>query len=261
MQFFDSHIHLDDRKYNHDRDKVITRARAAGVESFLNPGATYRSSLFGVEFSKKDKHIFCALGIHPHDAEDVNDKTFADFKKIASEGGISAIGEVGLDYHYNFSPPDVQRDVFRKFLKFAHDLSLPVIIHSREANEDVYRIMKEEKAEELGGVLHCYSGTQEYASRFLDMGLYIGITGVVTYPKAEGLRQIVKKTPLDRILAETDGPYLAPIPHRGQRNEPSYIPLIVKEIAKVKEIALEKCAEQILKNTFKCYRLSYPTKL
>ena len=227
-QFIDSHCHIDGPEYDADRDQVIARAREAGVTTMLNVGTgDPHSGAFerAVELANTHDEIYAAVGVHPHDAklfDDVAEERLRGLVKGSKR--VVALGEIGLDYHYDHSPRDVQRTVFQRQLKLARELNLPVIIHSREADEDTISILREElSGYEQAGVLHCFGGSLQMARAALDLGFYVSFAGNVTFKKAEDLREIARQLPLDRLLVETDCPYLTPVPFRGKRNEPARV--------------------------------------
>lgn len=249
----DTHIHLDSTKYKNDLPEVIKRAKQAGVNYFINPGSNLESNEKIINLIRLwRKEIIPAFGIHPHDASKFNDEIYENIKKYCQTYKAVAVGETGLDFHYNFSKQDVQIDVFKKHIQLAQELDLPIIIHCRKAENQVYEILKDKN---VRGVIHCFSGNWEEAQKFLDLGFYLGVTGVVTFPKAFTLQEVVKKTPLERLLVETDGPYLAPVPHRGKRNEPAYIILVAEKIVEIKKVSREAAKEQLNKNAKICFNL------
>ncbi|MFH1454338.1 MAG: TatD family hydrolase [Armatimonadota bacterium] len=243
--FIDTHIHLDSKEYENDLEEVLSKAGEKEVEYCINPGSDLRSLDTIPRISEKYPQILPAYGIHPHDAKDFNDNLYSKIKTMLQEKAV-AVGETGLDFHYNFSEPQIQKEVFLKHINLSKEFDLPLIIHSRKAEEDIYNLLKKENMKK--GVIHCYSGSLEYAEKFINLGFYIGITGVVTFPKAENIRDIVKNIPLERILTETDGPYMAPVPHRGKRNLPEYIPFIAEKITQIKEKNLEVIQGQLFEN-------------
>lgn len=238
----ETHAHLDGNKFRKDLDAVIQRAKEAGVEYIFNIGAGEESSKDSVALAKKYPQIYATVGIHPHDAVEVTGDTLRLLRDLAQEEKVRAIGEIGLDYHYDFSPRDVQQRVFRAQIRMAHDLGMPVVIHSREADADTLRIMEEEEVAKLGGIMHCFAGDLEMAERCLKMNLKLAFGGVLTFNNATVTREVVKAVPLEEILIETDSPYLTPVPHRGKRNEPAYVKLVAEKIAKLKGIELEEVA-------------------
>lgn len=246
-RFIDTHAHLDDVRFDADRAGVIKRAEEAGVGSIITVGCWNARDGFGrvTEIAGRYGSVSYALGVHPHDAKEVKDDTPFDLiRELAGAEGAAlvAIGETGLDYHYMNSPAKTQRETFARQIRLARELNLPLIVHSREAEEDTVEILRREGAAESGGVLHCFSGGPRMAKECLDMGLYLSFTGTVTFPKAEEAREVLKSVPIERILVETDCPYLAPVPLRGKRCEPAFLVETAKKIAEVKGLSLEDVA-------------------
>lgn len=233
----DTHVHLDDPKFDADRDAVIQRAAASGVEAFVTIGCDLATSRAAVALADRYPSVYAAVGVHPHEAKQVGDGWYEDLRRLAAHPKVRAYGEIGLDYHYNHSAPHEQRARFREQVLIAKDLRLPIIVHTREAQEDTITILKEEKASDVGGIFHCFSGDAWLAKDALDLGFLLSFSGVVTFQNAAMLRDIVKTVPLDRILIETDCPYLTPVPHRGKRNEPAYVAYVAEKLAEVKGLA------------------------
>jgi TatD DNase family protein len=222
----DTHTHLDDARYDGDRDAMIARAREAGVEAFVTIGCDLPTSRAAVSLAEQHPFVYASIGVHPHEVKHIEDHWYGEFRQLAKNNNkVVAYGEIGLDYHYNHSPPKEQRDRFREQIHLARELKLPVIIHTREAQE--------ENASEVGGVFHCFSGDAWLAKDALDLGFYLSFSGILTFQNAGMLREVAKHTPLDRILIETDCPYLAPVPHRGKRNEPAYVSHVARQLASV----------------------------
>lgn len=252
ISFVDTHAHLDDARFDVDRKEAVRRAGEAGLKNIISVGCWDREKGFGplAGVLKEHAFIYAALGVHPHDAKDAaGGQAFDLIKKCALEwkdgngrGRVVAIGETGLDYHYDKSPRPVQKDVFIRQIRLARELNLPLIVHSREADKDTIEILKAEGASATGGVFHCFSGTGETAEEVLKLGFFISFTGVVTFPKADDLREIVKKVPMEKLLIETDCPYLAPAPHRGKRNEPAFVVDTARQIAAIKGLSIEDVA-------------------
>lgn len=252
----DSHAHIDDQKFNEDREAVLENARVAGVEIIINPGADEASSFRAVAMSEKYPMVYATVGIHPHDAKDyVAQKHDALLKEWAKKEKVVAIGEIGLDYHYDYSPRDVQQEVFIRQLIIAKAVELPIVIHNRESMEDMVRILKEYFAPQYGGIMHSYSGSVEMAKIFLEMGFHLSISGPLTFSNARKLPEVVAMMPLDRLLIETDSPYLTPTPHRGKRNEPAYVRFVAAEIARIRGIAVEEVAEITSQNAKRVFRI------
>ncbi len=234
---FDTHAHLSDLKFSKDLDKVIMHARQKGVTNILSVCSAVNELDVFSDILESYEFIYGAFGIHPHDAKDFQtSKSLLD--KTLNISSLVALGEIGLDYHYNFSSPEIQKQVFRKQLEMARSMNIPVIIHSREAMKDTLEILKEENISR--GVMHCFSGTTENMKTCIQMGLYISLAGPVTFPNALKLKDIARAIPLDRLLVETDCPYLAPQPVRGKRNEPQYVRYIIDEIALIRNIDKEE---------------------
>jgi TatD DNase family protein len=241
----DTHAHLDDTRYDGDREAVIARARDAGVETFVTIGCDLATSKAAVDLTTRYPFVYAAVGVHPHEVKHIEDGWYDAFRRLAGHEKVVAYGEIGLDYHYNHSPPKLQRERFREQVGLAKELRLPLVIHTREAQEDTIAILKEEKAGDVGGVFHCFSGDAWLAKDALELGFYLSFSGVITFQNATMLRDIVKTVPLDRILVETDCPYLAPAPHRGKRNEPAFVTLVAEKIAEVKGTAAVAGVEEI----------------
>ncbi|MFH1823974.1 MAG: TatD family hydrolase [Candidatus Firestonebacteria bacterium] len=229
----DTHAHLDDERYNFDRDEVIKRAKSSGIEYIINVGTDKESNEFSLKLTRKYDNIYATIGIHPHNVENTDDNIFNNIEELLSDEKVVAIGETGLDYFENISPRDEQERVFRKLINLAIKHSLPLIIHSRDAHNDVLKILKQERAVEIGGVYHCFSGDKNILQQVLNLGFYVGIGGTITFPNANNLRELIKDIPLYRLVLETDCPYLAPQSKRGSRNEPAYIVEIAEKIAQV----------------------------
>ncbi len=230
----DSHTHLDDTRYNVDRDAMIARAREAGVDTLVTIGCDLATSQAAVELTERYPFVYATVGVHPHEVKRIGDGWYVELQQLARHPRVVAYGEIGLDYHYNYSPPQQQRARFREQIAVARDLHLPLVIHTREAQEDTITILKEEKASDVGGVFHCFTGDAWLAKDALDLGFSLSFSGVITFQNATMLRDILRWVPMDRLLVETDCPYLTPVPHRGKRNEPAYVKLVAQTIADVK---------------------------
>lgn len=232
----DSHAHYDDERFDPDRDDVIRKAVEAGVTHIVNPGCDLESSRLAIELSERHKEVFAAVGVHPHEASSCGETTLADLEDLAKRKKVVAIGEIGLDYHYDFSPREVQKEWFSRQIALASKLRLPIIIHDRESHQDVLDIVKAFRGENITGVFHCFSGSVEMAREVLDLGFYIGIGGPVTFKNARRPAEVVRYAPMDRLLIETDCPYLAPEPHRGKRNWSGYLTHVIEKISDIKGI-------------------------
>jgi len=263
MKLFDSHAHLDFPQFDADREAVIERARAAGVVGVLNVGTDLVSSRRAVALAAQRHMVYAAVGVHPHDAKKLDGATLAELRNLAQEPKVVAVGEIGLDFYRDLSPRDQQRRAFQAQLAWAARLSKPVIIHDREAHEEVLGILtdwgQDLKRSPLGGrlgVLHTFSGDLAMAERVVDLGFYIGISGPATYQNARHLPEVVRALPLDRLLVETDCPYLAPHPHRGRRNEPAYVGLVAERIAACKGLPVGEVAEATTANAQRLFGLT-----
>lgn len=247
----DSHAHLDDPRFADDLEEVLARATAAGVRHILTVGANIDTSRAALSLAESHPQIYAAVGIHPHDAKDATGAAFAELEETArAHPKVVAIGETGLDFFYDLSPREVQERVFREQLRLARRLDLPVIIHDRDAHEDILRVLQEEAGQErYRGVLHCFSGDRAFARRCLDLGFYLSFAGPLTYPKNEELRAVVAETPAERLLVETDCPYLAPQKHRGKRNEPAFVRATAAKVAALKNLSMEDLSRITCRNT------------
>lgn len=250
---FDSHAHLDDRRYDKDRDDIIAHAYENGVKRIINVGADVKSINTSVELARKYDFIFSACGIHPHDADTYNDDVERQLREIARDPNTVAIGEIGLDYYYDNSPRDIQKEVYAKQIRLAGELGLPVIIHDRDAHKDSIDILKAERAPDLTGVFHCYSGSAEMVKTIINMGFYVSFTGVITFKNARKTLESVAAVPLDRILVETDCPYMSPEPNRGKRNIPDYVRFTAEKIAIMHGMNFEKLCEKLWDNTHRLF--------
>jgi TatD DNase family protein len=258
--FIDSHAHIDGPEFDTDRDEVLRRARDAGVESILNVGTgDPHSGAFerAIEFGSKQQSVYTAIGTHPHDANKYDQAAEDKIKTLLSDGErVIAWGEIGLDFHYDNSPREQQIQAFCKQLRAAREVDLPVIIHTREAEQETVAILQEEYAgASRKGVFHCFTGTTELAERGLELGFMISFSGILTFKKADDLRETARRVPLDRLLIETDCPYLAPIPYRGKRNEPAYVVEVARCLADVHQITVEALAEATSHNFAELFRV------
>ena len=256
--FVDSHAHIDGPEFDADREEVIQRAQSAGVSAILNVGTgDPHSDVFerAVALGKTHRSIYTAIGTHPHDARFYDNAAEAKTKALIESGErVVAWGEIGLDFHYDNSPRDVQVAVFKRQLRAARECNLPVIIHTREAEAETIDILKTEYAD-CPGVFHCFSGSRDLAERAVELGFMISFSGIVTFKKAEELRETARQVPLDQLLIETDCPYLAPVPHRGKRNEPAYVVEVARCLAGVHGLELEKLAHITTENFMRFFSL------
>ncbi|HEY5996776.1 MAG TPA: TatD family hydrolase, partial [Candidatus Deferrimicrobiaceae bacterium] len=253
--FFDTHAHLDIPPLSDTEADVVSRARAAGVAHLVTVGTDVGSSARAVEIAHRHEGIYAAVGIHPHDAASLSPDAIAGLERLASCDKVVAIGEIGLDYYRDRCPHDVQRAAFREQIRLARRTGLPVIVHDREAHEDILAVLKEEKAGEAGGILHCFSGDAAMAREVVEMGFLVSIPGTVTYRNAASLTDVVRALPLEKLLIETDCPYLAPVPHRGKPNEPSFVPLVAAAIAGIKGVTIEDVGRVTTLNARRLFRL------
>ncbi|MEO6028258.1 MAG: TatD family hydrolase [Candidatus Binatia bacterium] len=257
VPLIDSHCHLDQDAFDDDRAAVIARARAAGVGRMITVGAggPLASNQAAVALAEADPDIFAAVAVHPHDASEITDDTWDELRRLWAHPKVVAVGETGLDYYYEHSPADVQQRHLRRFVREAGRAGLPLVIHCRDAFPDLLRIFKEEDAAAIGGVIHCFSGTPSEAEACLALGFALSFSGIVTFKTAEPLREAVRLAPLDRILIETDAPFLAPIPHRGKRNEPALVRSVAEEIARATGRDVAEIAALTVGNTERAFRL------
>lgn len=255
MKIIDSHCHLHDERYKDDLPMVLNRAQEAGVTHFVTIGCDIPTTEAAQKIAHAYVPIYFSAGFHPHDAKDMDEGNFLALKEMAKDEKCVAIGECGLDYYYEHSPKDVQQRVFKKQLELAYELKKPVVIHLRDAYEDCFAILKEANLQEKI-VIHCFSGTKEHAQQFLDLGCYISLSGIVTFKKPLDLLEVAKMTPKNRLLIETDAPYLTPHPHRGMRNEPHLIVLTLKTVALARQEDENELACQLYKNTMEFFSLS-----
>jgi TatD DNase family protein len=248
VKLVDSHCHLDDAKFDQDRDQVIERALAAGIETMMAIGTGDGPPDLETAVRQADRHafIYATIGVHPHDASKATAGAFAKLRDLAAHPKVLAVGEIGLDYHYDFSPREVQRLVFEQQLEIAAESRKPIVIHTREAWTDTLSILRQNW--QGAGIMHCFTGGASQAREALDLGFHLSYGGVLTFPKAEGVREAARMTPEDRLLVETDCPYLAPVPHRGKRNEPAFMVETVRRLAEVRGTSPEAIAEITTRN-------------
>jgi len=260
VKLVDSHCHLDDRQFDEDREAAIERARAAGVETMMAIGTGNGPPDLeaALRLAERYPFFYATVGVHPHDAAKAMDETFDRLRDLTGHPKVKALGEIGLDYHYDFSPREVQRAVFEKQLARAADAHLPVVIHTREAWDDT---MAQLAGWEGGGIMHCFTGNEQQARQALDLGFHLAFGGVLTFPKAEEVRQAARITPEDRLLIETDCPYLAPVPMRGKRNEPAFLVETVRRLAEVRGVTPEEVAALTTRNFERlCLRAGTPNE-
>ena len=253
---FDTHAHYDDEAFDQDREAVLQKIREDGVGMIADIGADIASSKKAMELSERYDFIYAVVGVHPSEVEPMQPSDIAWLREMAKKPKVVAIGEIGLDYHYEEPERELQKKWFKAQLELAKEVKLPVSIHSREAAQDTLTIMQQMDMQETGGVIHCFSYGWEMAKIYLDMGFYLGIGGVVTFKNAKKLIEVVQKAPLERIVLETDGPYLAPEPFRGKRNMSSYLTYVAEKIAELKEITPEEVIQITEQNAKGLYHIS-----
>jgi TatD DNase family protein len=255
LDLFDTHAHLHFPEFDEDREAMLDRARAAGVRRMLTIGTEPESSRAAVALAAREADVWAAVGIHPHDAAAGDAAALAEIERLAGGPRVVAVGEIGLDYFRNLSPQEDQERVFRALLGLARRLGKPVIVHCRDAHEDVLRILGEERVFELGGIMHCFSGDVAIARRCLDLGLMISLAGPVTYPKPRALPDVARFVPADRLVIETDCPFLPPQGHRGQRNEPAFVAITAARVAELRGESLDVLAARLTANACALFRI------
>jgi len=256
VNLVDSHCHLDDEKFDADRDATIERARRAGIERMMaiGTGDGPPDLEAALHLARRYDFIYATIGVHPHDAAKATPETFGRLAELAGEAKVLAVGEIGLDYHYDFSPRDVQHRVFRQQLELAARTRKPIVIHTREAWDDTLALVRDHGLP-FGGVMHCFTGSPKEAEEALNLGFHLSFGGILTFPKADDLREAAARTPEDRLLVETDSPYLAPIPHRGKRNEPAFLVEAVRRLAEVRATSPENIASLTTQNFNRLFKL------
>jgi len=254
----DSHCHLTDRQFDEDREAMLERAQAAGVERFIVIGANgdFSHNDKAVALAQAHSPVFAVVGVHPHDAKTITEDVYVRLRELAQHPKVIGLGETGLDFYYDNSPREEQRRHFRKFVHLAGELDLPLSMHVRDAYGEATEILRAEGAGKIRGVMHCFTGNEEEAKALLELGLYISFSGIITFKSAGDLRTVVKNIPLDRLLIETDCPLLAPVPYRGKRNEPAYVVQVAKTIAEAKNLSFEEVADATRRNTETLFALS-----
>lgn len=256
MMLFDTHAHLNAEQFDTDLEEVIARAKAEKVERIVVVGFDKPTITRAMELIEEYDFIYAAIGWHPVDAIDMTEEDLLWIKELSAHEKVVAIGEMGLDYHWDKSPKDIQKEVFRKQIALAKEVNLPIIIHNRDATEDVVTILKEEGAEEVGGIMHCFTGSAEVARQCMDMNFYISFGGPVTFKNAKKPKEVAKEIPNDRLLIETDCPFLTPHPFRGKRNEPSYVKYVAEQLAELKGLTYEEIASITTENAKRLFRMN-----
>lgn len=253
MQYFDTHAHYHDDRFRDDRDEVLASLPGKGIALCVCPGTDAASSELETETADRYAFVYAAAGIHPHEAAAADERSFARTEALLTHPKVVAVGEIGLDYHYDFSPRDAQKEVFRRQMETARRTGLPVIVHDREAHADCLEIVR--AFPDVTGVYHCYSGSWEHAKLILKLGWYISFTGSITFKNAYHAYETVAKMPADRILIETDAPYMTPVPFRGRRNDSSYVSLVCEKVAELRGVTPEEAAALTLENGKRFFRI------
>src|SRR5689334_25080919 len=247
----DSHAHIQGAEFAADREDVLARARAAGVSKLVVVGGAgeLASNEAAVALTASDAGLFATVGMHPHDAKDVSEDDLTRLRQLAADSKVVAVGETGLDFYYDHSPRDLQKKIFARFIHMARETTLPLIVHDRDAHAEIAALLRSEGGVARRGVIHCFTGDYAAAKMFLDLGFYLSFSGILTFKNAEPLRDAARKLPLDRLLVETDSPYLAPVPKRGKRNEPAFVLHVAETLAAVRNAGLADIADATRRNT------------
>lgn len=250
LLLIDSHAHIQGEEFASDLEAVIERSRNVGVEKILVVGGAgdLSSNEAALRLAQSSSGLFATVGIHPHDAQDVGDDDWGRLRDLLGQPGVVAVGETGLDFYYDHSPRRTQMELFSRFIQLARESGLPLVVHNRESDREVAGLLRVEGKGDLRGVIHCFTGDYNSAREFLDLGFYISFTGIITFKNADPLRDVVRRLPLERILIETDSPYLAPVPYRGKRNEPAFVRLVAETVAQTKGLKLEEVAQATTRN-------------
>jgi TatD DNase family protein len=251
----DSHSHLEMPEFRRDLEQVIQRAKESDVGYIFTVGTEKKDWRRALEIANSNASIYAILGVHPHNAKEIDDQTYSTLRELCREKKVKAYGEIGLDFFRNLSPRDVQLKRFREQIGLAKELRLPIVVHDREAHQETLEILKSERAEECGGIIHCFSGDYEMARECIDMGFYLSVPGSITFKNAERLQEVIRRLPLESLLVETDAPFLAPVPFRGKRNEPSYVRYTAQKVAEIKKVSFEKVCEVTTGNALRAYHL------
>jgi len=254
---FDTHVHLNVKQFQEDREETMQRAFDAGVKYMTVVGFDRETIPLAIQIAEENETIYATVGWHPVDAVDMTDEDLQWIEELLDHPKVVALGETGLDYHWDKSPVDIQKDVFRKQIRLAKKKNMPIIIHNREATEDILDLLEEENAKEVGGIMHCYNDAAKYVERCLNMNFYISFGGTVTFKNAPLPKEAAAEVPLDKLLVETDAPFLAPHPNRGKRNEPAYVKFVAEKLAEIKECPLEEIEKVTTQNAFQVFRLEH----
>ena len=245
---FDSHAHYDDEAFDKDRDRLLSTLEEQGVGCIVNVGASFQGAKDSVELSMRYPHVYAAVGVHPDHVGELDEAKMQQLREMCAMKKTVAVGEIGLDYYWDKESHELQKEWFERQMELAKEVDLPIIVHSREAAQDTFDLIKSEHAGTTGGVIHCFSGSKEMAKEYIKMGYYIGFTGTMVFPKSTKLKRIAAELPIDRILIETDCPYLTPPPYRGKRNEPAYVQYVADEIARLRGMTTEEVRQITLEN-------------
>lgn len=257
-RLIDSHCHLAGLPAE-ALGETLRRAKEAGVDTLIaiGAGSGFKDNLKTLRIANTHKNIYCTLGMHPHDAKEVKEEHLQSLSKLISRNKtVKAVGEIGLDYHYLNSPKETQQRVLRRFIWLAHEVKMPLVIHDRDTGDACVTILKEENARERGGVAHCFTGSPALARAYLDLGFYISFSGIITFKNAATLREVVKQVPLERMLLETDAPFLAPVPYRGKKNEPAYVKYVAECVVGLKGVSFEEVAMKTTENAIRLFNLT-----
>ncbi|MGH7827542.1 MAG: TatD family hydrolase [Candidatus Binatia bacterium] len=257
LGLIDSHAHIQGPEYAGEIEAIVQRAGEAGVERIIVVGGAGDLSSNEAALALAESHpaLYATVGMHPHDAKDVGQEELEKLEKLTANPKVIAVGETGLDFYYSHSPHNVQRNIFARFIGMARKTGLPLVVHERDAHEDVADLLRREGAGQVRGVIHCFTGDYAAAQRYLGLGFHLSFTGIITFKNADALRDVVRRVPLERIFVETDSPYLTPVPFRGKRNEPAYVRFVAETIARVKELSLEEVAETTTRNVENLFAL------
>jgi len=255
MKLIDTHCHLDMKHYENDMDDVIARANQQGISMMITIGIDVNTSKKALTIAKSHDNIYASVGIHPHDAASCTKEAISSLARLADDTKVVAIGETGLDFYKDYADHSIQEESFKMHIRLAKDCGLPLIIHDRDAHDDTIRVLEHEGVPEMGGVFHCFSGDRLFAEKVLKMGFYISIPGTITFKNANNIRKIVKYIPNERILVETDAPFLTPVPHRGKRNEPAYAAYTLIKLAELKSMEIETLAAITSQNAINLFKI------
>jgi TatD DNase family protein len=257
LGLIDSHAHIQGKEYAGDTEAVIDRAGEAGVDKIIVVGGAgdMASNTAAVALADSWANLYATVGMHPHDAKHVGEEELRQLKELVAHPKVIAVGETGLDYYYNHSPREVQREVFTQFIHLAGEKQLPLVVHERDGAQEAAELLREEGNGKVQGVIHCFTGDYDAARAYLDLGFYLSFTGIITFKNAGALREVVRIVPLDKMFVETDSPYLTPVPHRGKRNEPAYVRFVAASIASVKGLSIEEVARVTTNNVRTLFRI------